>query len=198
MTGRIRLFVTIVCALSSQGCSASKPTPKVPVDRCSVAVEVAAILIAQAGNRKVVFSDRDEGFLVGSVRTNDEWESSGGVQPVRMPPPPAALVGKLNAANHGSGVRACLVVRADLGKRGIAFGKDAVEHATDSKRMVNGGYAENIIGFSVPVISDDGADALFLQSWVGAPLGGVGEVGHLHRAANGRWRLTAVHGLWVS
>ncbi|PTS88641.1 hypothetical protein DBR17_04275 [Sphingomonas sp. HMWF008] len=198
MSGRIRLFVGIVCALSFQGGSAAKPVAKVPVDRCSVAVEVAAILLAQAGNRKVVFSDRDEGFLFSPVGTNDEWESSGGWQPVRMPPPPAALVGKLNAADHGSAVTACPVVRADLGKRGIAFGKDAVEHATDRKRMVNGAYAENIIGFSVPVISDDGADALFLRSSVGAPLGGDGVVLHLHRDAGGRWKVAAAHQLWVS
>ena len=193
-----RVFVIVVCALSFQACGAARPVAKVPVDRCAVASKVVAILVAEEGSRKVVFSDRDEQPLFSPIEKTDEWSSLDDVKSVKMPSPPVALVTKLNVTKPTSAVRACAVVRAALDKRGIAYGKNAVDKAIDSKRMTDGAYAETILGFSVPVISDDGADALFLSSGVAAPLGGGGYVRHLYRDAKGRWRLAAIHGLWVS
>ena len=185
-----------LCCLA-QGCGAPVTKSAPVVEPCAVALDLVIGTVAHFRGRAVVFSDEDEGLMPPSVDTKG-WYGPEALQPVAVSPPPAALVDRLNRTRAVSAVASCPAVRAWLDKAGIAHGAKAVDRAVDPRRMTAQGYAETVLGVSVPVVSADGADALVLTHNVSAPLGGGGQANRLRRGANGRWTVVAIRGLWVS
>ncbi len=172
--------IALLCATPLSACGASAPNIVLDSDACAVAADVTAAMVSGKVDHKVVFSEEDQ-QLFDPVRSDSDWYRSAISTPAKAPAPPAALIAKLNRTKPESAVKACANVRAYLDKVGVAYGKAAVEKAIDPNRMSDGIYAESILGFSTPVVSDDGADVLLLASGAAAPLGGGGYVQHLRR-----------------
>jgi len=106
---------------------------------------------------------------------------------------PEPLLRKLQGKG-GSALKACPGMRADLTRRGVPHALDGRQHPV--KLRGENSYDTERLGVALPVLSDDGREALIATSTVNAPEGGMGQIVHLRRGFWG-WSVVARRMVWI-
>lgn len=107
---------------------------------------------------------------------------------------PLALVQEMIDTRDGAVAR-CASLVAFLKKRGIASGRTA---AQEIYRRGGEAYDADILGISLPVVSEDGREALVIVQHASGNEATSGSAVRLRRGANGAWAVAGRKGLWVS
>lgn len=124
----------------------------------------------------------------GEVLRNRIWPDSPG--------PPSDLLSRLEAQGDVDAVASCPDVRVILNDGGVRFDKRSVDRGSRLKRNLESRAI--IHGASLPVLSDDGNQALFMHNMSCGGRCGSGELVHAKRTAGERWVVVAEYMLWVS
>lgn len=165
---------------------------------CEVAAAYAAIVVANANSRAVVFTADDEPFY-GPI-AGGEWFMMNSQRPTSATPPPAALVKRLEDQGNRNAVGRCLSVRKLLDGRSIGYGQKKVDAQTklDAFKKPAELFRATIQTISVPVVSVDGKQAVLASSAISGPLAAGGMLELLNRQPDGSWKVVAFSPLWVS
>jgi hypothetical protein len=158
--------------------------------RCRAAAEFIGDVVlptARTGKRRIVFDQH------GSVQGRQRLEQHFQLNP---PAPPARLLSRLEGNLHLNAVRFCAEVRILLNQRRVRFDARSVEAGRRLKR--NLGSRAVIYMASLPVLSEDGRQALFGQAVFCGGRCGLGALVHVRRDPHGKWVRVNEHGLWIS
>jgi hypothetical protein len=183
----------------------AEAAPSPAVCAAAKAVVDEALASTENANRRMVVSDSPENFRLQDLGVDDfrhnRWISGGAQKNPddldRAADLPSEEAARLLIASHAvSAVTACPDLRSYLVSKHVPFGRAAETHAT--RRLKSGLFRQDVLSFSLPVVTADGREALANVSEVGAPLAGAGFVWHLRRDDNGVWKVTSTLGTWIS
>lgn len=179
---------------SACGSTATPSRPNPAAIACDVAAAYAQIVIEKADGKPVVFTTDDQPFSAPVV--GGEWWKMEGELPRAVAAPPAALVKRLEDQGNRNAVSRCSSLRKLLGSRQIGYGRQAVDavNSSDPSRL----FKASIQTISLPVVSEDGRQAVLASSGVSGPLAGGGFLQLLERQDTGQWKVVAFSPLWVA
>ncbi|QIQ87334.1 hypothetical protein [Erythrobacter sp.] len=129
------------------------------------------------------------------VRNSDPWGSAGFPMDDFSKRDLQALEAMLLDGPMKNAVTECSNVSDLLVSRGIAFGDDAVDAATD---MDNRTYEHTVSAIYLPYIYENGTSALMFESRSWGWLAGAGQLLKLKKQPDGEWLVTNSTSLWVS
>lgn len=113
-------------------------------------------------------------------------------------PVPIALLGRLFAGKGKSALTACPALGRKLTSQGIPHERDGRPHAIERVGPDHESYGTEIVGVSLPVVSDDGSIALLGASSVSGTEAGGGEIVRLRRTLGGGWQIVDRAETWIS
>jgi hypothetical protein len=158
---------------------------------CEAAWGYVQIVLREPGDRPDVF-DTEKGVFAPEMPGPAARWGTDSYEPA--PAPPHELIQSVSAQTNA--LAACPSLQARLRSAGIGFGKRAVARALKKGR--DGYFRARVHQVALPAVSADGSQAVLAASSAVGPLSGGGYLIHLVRGDDGRWRIAAVHGLWVS
>jgi hypothetical protein len=171
----------LLAAASPQAAANAHPETAAKV-RCEVALSHAKDVLTEYRDRQLVFGVGDPD-LFDAARSG--WWTDGSERPTPAPPPPPDLEARLYAEGNTGAVEHCRTVRNLLDSRGLLFGKRAARSVRSENRR--GNYGSAVVHISLPVVSEDGRQAILAFSHSGAGASLL----LLQREGEGRWRAVA-------
>jgi hypothetical protein len=108
-------------------------------------------------------------------------------------PPSEGLARRFMAGAGRALLQACPGLATEFRSRQIA-----VDPKGRARRQANGLFRVTYVGLSLPVVSDDGLEALLIYEGVSGPLAGGGMLLHLRREPGGDWRRVGMMPTWIS
>lgn len=185
-----RLALLLLASAFPQGAGAVRSAPRAQASdlRCEVALSYTKDVLAEYGGKRLVFG-AGEPDLFDLAQSG--WWVPDSDRPTPATPPPPGLEDRLHDEGNTSAVEHCRSVRKLLQSRGLSFGTRAARTVRAENRRRN--YRAAIVHVSLPVVSEDGRQAIlaFSHSGAGASLD------FLQRQADGRWRVVATRPLGV-
>ncbi len=175
------------------GCADTRSSAPIENDGapCHVAAQYIDLLLTKEQGR-AVFVETPETMPL-TVK-GLQWNARNGA--VFQTVPGDELLAKLSATEGTSVVKTCANIRSLLARKHVGYGHEAVEEA--KKIGDNGAFIATVFGTSLPVMSTNGREALFLSSGVGAPEGGGGFVHYYRLSATNKWEEVSWAGLWIA
>lgn len=159
--------------------------------QCRAAAEIIRDVVLPSA-RKVATRDfvfrQNVRIGSGELLRNRYWHDSPG--------PPSDLLSRLEAQGDVDAVASCSEVRLLLGQERVRFDKRSVERGSRLKRNIES--TAIIYGASLPVLSEDGTQALFMRTMYCGGRCASGELVHAQRSAGGHWVVVTNYGIWVS
>jgi hypothetical protein len=188
------LLTPLLLSCSPDAPDKSKAQAAAPVDdACTVAVRFVDHWLHQLrGGRPVVFSDTPD--ITPNSPAPGPWFKLTGEYGEA---PPAAMLANGVDRPRDSAVARCPALRAYLDRAKIPYGAKAVAAATDNADGDNA-YPADILGLTLPSVSQDGTRALTTTSFQSGPLSGLGQFFLLKRQGDGGWPPISAQRLWIS
>jgi opacity protein-like surface antigen len=187
----LALFVLLLSALSAAAAD-DVPAAQPSAAACALAETYLLSIPVVSNGGSIVFSDNDlgvptdeEGFDLQDLKSNDQISKTVSVK----------LISALRANGAINAVKICANVRNFLDNRKISYGSDAINFILSTEGM---NFKIPIFSMSVPVISDDGKDALLAESYSAGRLSGMGKITHLRRQLDNTWKAFGFWVIWVS
>lgn len=110
-------------------------------------------------------------------------------------PPSRALAERFLAASQKEVLSICPDLGGKMRRRGFDIDIDATIEPVIGR---DGAYTRTFMKLSLPVVSDDGLEALATLDQTGAPRAGGGEIYHLRRSPGGTWTIVDTMRTWVT
>lgn len=184
--------VLMAVALCTSSAAGEPRTPLMRSDRCTVALAYIDALLAQPSKLPRVFSTQQE--PIPDLPKSSSWMSARydrhGASPSQ------ALLRQLSNDAVQNAITGCASVRAALNRRGIRYGDKAAGEVAQSSAASS--YKAELSSVSLPVVSQDGKEALLISSRASGPLEAVGFLKYLRRLPSGAWVVVSSATLWVS
>lgn len=156
---------------------------------CAAAIDYIRHIIEDA-KRPVVFGE-DQRFKPGVPSRWHSQDASDG-QPI----PSSALAAKFERESPPNLLNSCKVVRTFLTDGHISYGRGAVKRAMTEGS--DGLWRADVYDIALPIISDDGAEALIAVNDASGVRMGRGRVVYLRRNEVGSWIIAGSGGIWMS
>jgi hypothetical protein len=161
----------------------------------AAACEVAKFLVLDdlnhARSHSIVYSTAANDS-VSNLPRGRWWGTSGHL----INAPSSTLLSRLEKQDGENAVAACADVRKLLDERHIAYGAEAVDASV--KNSPTGFFKKTIIYLSLPIVSADGREAIYLHSFQSGGRFGTGQVEYRKSDMRGGWVLVGSAELWVS
>lgn len=161
--------------------------------QCRAAADIIRDVVLPSGKggaqRRIVFDPTISMY----GETISPWSRFVGPE---TPSPPARLLSSLNNHVEVSAVASCSEVRSFLKSQDVPFDRRSVKSGYRLKQNLESRAL--VLAASLPALSDDGRQALFMNAMRCGGRCGVGELVHVSRDRTGKWRLVRQYTLWVS
>lgn len=180
----IRLLGVAV-ALTVASATLARPVDSSKTD--VAACEAVQALVEQDLSQR---TDRPEAILAFSGDAADQDDS---VQDFRRnwrgPPPSAALSYQFLHQGLRDPITACPLLRRRLDEAHIIHDQSQVDAIIDKPRANFSVYPISIFAIALPVVTDNGQEALVHTARGGGPLAGGEQVLHMRKGQDGKWRV---------
>ena len=141
----------------------------------------------------IVYTTSANSFIKDLARLGNRWGDDSGHL---VSGPSSSLLRRLERQKGENAIASCPNIRNILSRRHIGYGPEAVSAAV--KNSEGARYRSVIIYLSLPIVSADGKEAVFVRSFQSAGLFGAGKVVYMTSGKDGKWKPLASAQLWVS